>query len=111
MSAINGIGSSIAHSIVNCRTKDQPYKSLYDFYRRCDPSILKKSTLENLAFSGALDELIEDQDTDLSRRIELEVLEKEKEQLEGFVDDTVSCCLTWLREGIHVAMDWHNRRL
>ena len=46
---------------------------------------MKKSTLENLAFSGALDELIEDQNMDLSRRIELEVLEKEREQLGIYV--------------------------
>ena len=85
LSAINGIGLSIAHSIVSSRDNDKPYKSLYDFYRRCDPSILKKSTLENLAFSGALDELIEDQNMDLSRRIELEVLEKEREQLGIYV--------------------------
>jgi DNA polymerase-3 subunit alpha len=85
LSAIDGIGLSIADSIVNCRDQDKPYTSLYDFYRRCDPSVLKKSTLENLGFSGALDELVEDQNMELSRRIELEVLEKEREQLGIYV--------------------------
>jgi DNA polymerase-3 subunit alpha len=85
LSAIDGIGLSIADSIVNCRDHDKPYTSLYDFYRRCDPSVLKKSTLENLGFSGALDELVEDQNMELSRRIELEVLEKEREQLGIYV--------------------------
>jgi DNA polymerase-3 subunit alpha len=85
LSAIGGIGLSIADSIVNCRDHDKPYTSLYDFYRRCDPSVLKKSTLENLGFSGALDELVDDQSMELSRRIELEVLEKEREQLGIYV--------------------------
>lgn len=85
LSAIDGIGLSIADSIVDCRDHNKPYTSLYDFYRRCDPSVLKKSTLENLGFSGALDELVEDQNMELSRRIELEVLEKEREQLGIYV--------------------------
>ena len=85
LSAIGGIGLSIADSIVDCRDHDKPYTSLYDFYRRCDPSVLKKSTLENLGFSGALDELVDDQNMELSRRIELEVLEKEREQLGIYV--------------------------
>lgn len=85
LSAIDGIGLSIADSIVDCRDHDRPYTSLYDFYRRCDPSVLKKSTLENLGFAGALDELVEDQNMELSRRIELEVLEKEREQLGIYV--------------------------
>lgn len=85
LSAIDGIGASIADAIVNCRDHNNPYTSLYDFYRRCDPAILKKSTLENLAFAGALDELVEEQGTEISRRIELEVLEKEREQLGIYV--------------------------
>lgn len=85
LSAIDGIGLSIADSIVSCRDGANPYISLYDFYRRCDPSILKKSTLENLGFSGALDELVEDLSTELSRKVELEVLEKEREQLGIYV--------------------------
>jgi len=85
LSAIDGIGVSIADIIVNSRDISNPYNSLHDFYRRCDPSTLKKSTLENLALAGALDELVEEQTMDLSRRIELEVLEKEKEKLGVYV--------------------------
>jgi DNA polymerase-3 subunit alpha len=85
LSAIDGIGVSIADAIVESRDLNSPYVSLHDFYRRCHPSVLKKSTLENLALSGALDELVGDQNIELSRRIELEVLEKEKEKLGIYV--------------------------
>ena len=88
LSAINGIGDSIAESIVQARDKSKPYLSIYDFYRRCDPLTLKKSTLEHLAAAGALDELfIETQYVELNRIEELSVLEKEKEELGIYVTD------------------------
>lgn len=34
----------------------------------------------------------------------------EKNCLDSFVDEAVSCCLMWLREGINAAMDQHNRK-
>jgi len=33
---------------------------------------------------------------------------KEKKSLDNFIDEAISCCLTWLRKGIHVAMDQYN---
>ena len=85
LSAIGGIGMTIAESIVQARDLQKPYTSMYDFYRRCDPVTLKKSTLEHLASAGALDELIDDNDVEISRRIELEILEKEKSELGIYV--------------------------
>lgn len=85
LSAIGGIGMTIAESIVQARDKQNPYISMYDFYRRCDPVTLKKSTLEHLASAGALDELIDDNDVEISRRIELQILEKEKSELGIYV--------------------------
>jgi DNA polymerase-3 subunit alpha len=86
LSAINGIGDSIAESIIECRDEKNPYLTIYDFFRRCDSSILKKSTLEHLAMSGALDELINDYPEEvLQRRDELNLLEKEKEELGIYV--------------------------
>lgn len=86
LSAINGIGDSIAEAIINCRDLNNPYKNIYDFFRRCDSSILKKSTLEHLATSGALDELIQVADgIEIQRREELSLLEKEKEELGIYV--------------------------
>ena len=85
LSAINGIGASIADSIVSCRQSDSPYLTLHDFYRRCDPVVFKKSTLEHLANSGALDELVPTYNHDLNRLEELKILEKEKDELGIYV--------------------------
>ena len=88
LSAIDGIGYTIAENICQSRNKKQPYINIYDFFRRCDPVILKKSTLEHLAAAGAFDELIEDNSgIEISRRIELEILEKEKEELGIYVSN------------------------
>lgn len=86
LSAIDGIGNTIAETIVESRDPLKPYLNIYDFFRRCDPSILKKSTLEHLSSSGAFDELMdEDPPLEISRRIELEILEKEKDELGIYV--------------------------
>jgi len=85
LSAIDGIGATIAENIVQARDMQSPYINIYDFYRRCDPITLKKSTLTHLALAGALDELIDDNDTEISRRIELQILEKEKSELGIYV--------------------------
>lgn len=88
LGSINGIGASIAEAIVESRDINNPYKNLYDFYKRCNPIILKKSTLEHLFYSGAMDDLIEttnEDDEDISRSIELSILEKEKEELGIYV--------------------------
>lgn len=87
LSAINGIGASIAEAIVSSRDLAYPYKNIYDFFRRCDPVILKKTTIEHLAYSGALDELIQVDNEYYSRTEELRVLEKEKEELGIYVTD------------------------
>ena len=86
LSAISGIGDSIAEAIINCRDEDKPYINMYDFFRRCDSAILKKSTLEHLTYSGAIDELIYvDEELDINRQNELAILEKEKEELGIYV--------------------------
>jgi DNA polymerase-3 subunit alpha len=87
LASVNGIGASIAESIVANRDTTKPYVSIYDFYKRCDPIVLKKSTLEHLAYSGALDELLDNikDDDELPRSIELSILEKEKTELGIYV--------------------------
>jgi len=86
LSAINGIGESIADAVINCRNVERPYLNMYDFFRRVDKAVLKKSTLEHLARAGALDELISvDQEFDMTRKYELDILEKEKEELGIYV--------------------------
>lgn len=85
LSAINGIGQSIADAIVSCRDPQKPYASVIDFLRRCDPVILKKSTLEHLAAAGAFDELVDLDTEEYSRIEEINILEKEKEELGIYV--------------------------
>ena len=86
LGSVSGIGASIAESIILKRDTEKPYSSMYDFFRRCDPTVLKKSTLEHLSYAGALDELIpEMEDEDLNRSVELSILEKEKEELGIYV--------------------------
>ena len=85
-SAINGIGVSIAEAIIGCRDQLSPYKSMHDFFRRTDTSVLKKSTLEHLTAAGAFDELIScNEEVDIIRRRELEILDKEKTELGMYV--------------------------
>lgn len=86
LSAINGVGPAIADAIIECRDPSKPYASMYDFMRRVNPVILKKSTIEHLACGGAFDELINyDEQLELSRRQELQILEKEKSELGIYV--------------------------
>lgn len=85
LSAINGIGPAIAELIVSSRNTDEPYISIQDLFRRCSSLILKKSTIEHLAASGAFDELFDYEHDDLSRFKELDILEQEKEELGIYV--------------------------
>lgn len=86
LAAINGIGYAVSEAILSCRDAKSPYVSMHDFLRRTNPSVLKKSTLEHLAASGAFDELIEKTlDDDFGRRTELSILEREKEELGIYV--------------------------
>jgi len=86
LSAINGIGPSIADAIISCRDLDNPYTSMHDFFRRSDTSVLKKSTLEHLGAAGAFDELFQiNEEIEISRRKELEILEREKNELGIYV--------------------------
>lgn len=85
-SAINGIGSAVSESILKSRDIQRPYTSVHDFLRRSSSSTLKKSTIEHLSHSGALDELLSDSlDDDFGRQTELSILEKEKEALGIYV--------------------------
>ncbi len=85
LSAISGIGHSIAQAIVSCRDDSKPYKSFNDFFKRCDPVVLKKSTLEHLAQAGAFDELVEKDFEQINRLEELRILKKEKDELGIYV--------------------------
>jgi DNA polymerase-3 subunit alpha len=85
LSAINGVGASIADSIITKRDKNRPYLNIFDFFRRCDPVVLKKTTLEHLANAGAFDDLMHAQSNSFSRLEELEILEREKSDIGIYV--------------------------
>ena len=87
LSAVSGIGHSIAEAIVGCQDDDHPFENIFDFFRRCDPVVLKKSTLEHLVRAGAFDELLIEDAPEVGRLSELEVLESEKDELGIYVTD------------------------
>ena len=53
--AIKGLGESAAQAIVEEREKNGPFQSIFDFVQRVPMSAIKRSGLECLALSGALD--------------------------------------------------------
>lgn len=57
MLAIKGLGEKIAEQIVAERTKNGPFKSIYDFVDRIDSTVINKRCLESLIYSGCLDSL------------------------------------------------------
>ncbi|MEZ6134977.1 MAG: DNA polymerase III subunit alpha [Pirellulaceae bacterium] len=56
LSAVKGCGGSAGESIVKAR-KDGPFKSIFDFCERVDPSECNRSTIETLIKAGAFDRI------------------------------------------------------
>jgi DNA polymerase-3 subunit alpha len=57
MAAIKGCGAVAATAIAAERTKGGPYRSLFDFCERLDPSVVGRAAIESLTKSGAFDTL------------------------------------------------------
>ena len=55
LSAIKGCGGATSISIEQERKKNGPYKDLFDFCERVDPSACNKSAIETLIKAGAMD--------------------------------------------------------
>ncbi len=55
LSAIKGCGGSASEAIVATREQDGPFKDLFDFCERVDPSACNRSTIETLIKAGAFD--------------------------------------------------------
>lgn len=55
LSAIKGMGTSAAESIVKEREQNGPYKDIYDFAERVDLSNVNRKAFESLAYSGGFD--------------------------------------------------------
>ncbi len=57
LKAIKGAGESAVIAAVAERAKHGPYRDIFDFCERADPSAINKSTLETLVKGGAFDSL------------------------------------------------------
>lgn len=55
--AIKNIGEAAMKAIVDERTKNGPYKSIFDLCKRVDSMAVNKTVMESLIASGALDDL------------------------------------------------------
>jgi DNA polymerase III subunit alpha len=55
LNAVKNVGDAAARSIVAAREAEGPFKSLWDFTERVDPSVANKRALESLIKCGALD--------------------------------------------------------
>lgn len=57
LSAIKGCGGGAAEAIVDARKKDGPFKDIYDFCERVDPTLCSKGAIETLIKAGAFDNM------------------------------------------------------
>ena len=57
LSAIKGCGGSTGESIVESREKDGPFKSIFEFCERVDPSECNRAAIETLIKAGAMDSM------------------------------------------------------
>ncbi len=58
LGAVSRMGHNPVEMIVNEREKNGDFKSLWDFVKRIDLSVINKSVIENLIKAGAFDELL-----------------------------------------------------
>jgi DNA polymerase-3 subunit alpha len=55
LTAVKGVGENAVHALIEERTANGPYTTIWDFCRRVDPAQLNKRALESLIRGGALD--------------------------------------------------------
>jgi DNA polymerase-3 subunit alpha len=59
LAAIKGVGEAASESIVKERMENGPFKSIYDFMERVNFSVINRKCLENIAYAGGFDSLID----------------------------------------------------
>jgi DNA polymerase III subunit alpha len=57
LSAIKGCGGAAGAAIAAARNSGGPFKSIFDFCERCDPSQVNRTAIESLIKAGAFDKL------------------------------------------------------
>lgn len=85
LSAIDGIGDAIITAILTSRNDN--VENIYEYFRDVDSTVLNKATLEHLARSGALDELVQWCSDDLTNEDKNALLEQERQELGIYVTD------------------------
>lgn len=78
LSAMDGIGPSIIDAITST---ERDWYTLHEFLRGCDLDVLNKTTLEHLARSGTLDDLIVEEERITDRQQRLDILQQERSEL------------------------------
>lgn len=59
LAAIKGVGEAASESIIRERKENGPYKDIYNFMERINYSVVNRKCLENIAFAGGFDSLID----------------------------------------------------
>ena len=59
LAAIKGVGGAASEAIVKERKENGPFKSIYDFMERVNFNVVNRKSLENIAFAGGFDSLID----------------------------------------------------
>ena len=59
LAAIKGVGEAAVKAIIEEREKNGPYKSIYDFVERANFSVINRKCMENIAYAGGFDSIID----------------------------------------------------
>ena len=59
LAAIKGVGEAAVRSIIDERTKNGPYKNIYDLMERVNFTVVNRKCFENIAYSGGFDSIID----------------------------------------------------
>ena len=59
LAAVKGVGEAAVKSIIEEREKNGPYKNIYDFVERVNFSVINRKCMENLAYAGGFDSIID----------------------------------------------------
>jgi DNA polymerase-3 subunit alpha len=57
LAAIKGCGGSAGEAIAAARKAEGPFRNIFDFCQRCDPSVVNRTALESLIKAGAFDRI------------------------------------------------------
>ena len=59
LAAIKGVGEAAVNSLIEERTKNGPFKNIYDFMERVNYSVVNRKCLENIGYAGGFDSIID----------------------------------------------------